>query len=105
MFVNLTPHVINIVSPTGETIISLPPCGQIARVASRSEAAGNIEGVSLLRVTFGNIEGLPLPADGVVYVCSALVRGATTRTDVASPGDLVRGADGQPVGCKGLVIN
>lgn len=40
------------------------------------------------------------------YLVSAMVRLAVPeRTDVFSPGELLRGADGQPTGCRGLVGN
>ena len=100
-FINLTPHAINVVG--GPTI---QPSGSVARVAATSTPAGEFGGVALSRTTFGEVEGLPAPVDGVIFVVSALVRSAVpSRTDVASPGDLVRGEDGQPIGCRGLIIN
>ena len=100
-FVNLTPHVLNVVGGP-----SLPPSGAVARCASTTVEAGVVDGVALYRVQFGAVQGLPEPVEGTIYVVSALVRGAVpTRLDVASPGELVRGADGQPVGCRGLAIN
>ena len=100
-FINLTPHTINVVGGP-----SLPPSGSVARVAATSTPAGEFGGVALSRTTFGEVEGLPAPEEGVLLVVSALVRSAVPdRRDVASPGDLVRGDDGQPIGCRGLIIN
>lgn len=46
-----------------------------------------------------------VPEATTVYVVSALVRLALPyRRDLASPGPLVRDADGQPVGCRGLEV-
>ena len=102
--INLTPHAINVVTPEGMT--TFPASGQVARCATTTVAAGEAGGIPLTRTTFGEVIGLPAPVEGVLYVVSALVRGAVpNRADVASPGELVRGADGQPVGCKGLVVN
>ena len=99
--INLTPHEIVLVG--GPTI---PPSGAVARVASVATWAGEFEGVALSRVAFGDVQNLPTPQAGVIYIVSALVRAAVpSRADVASPGELVRSADGQPVGCKGLIIN
>lgn len=100
-FVNLTPHAVVVVG--GPT---LPPSGSVARCASASVPAGEHGGVALSRVTFGAVEGLPDPEAGVVFVVSALVRAAVPgRSDVASPGDLVRDAAGAVVGCRNLVVN
>lgn len=100
-FVNLTPHSVTVVD--GPT---LPPSGSVARCSSTSTPAGEHGGVNLVRTVFGAVEGLPDPVSGVVYVVSALVRAAVPhRTDVASPGDLVRNEAGQVVGCRNLVVN
>ena len=98
---NLTPHAIVLVN--GPT---LPPSGSIARCASSSTPAGEHGGVALVRTVFGAVEGLPEPEAGVVFVVSALVRAAVPhRSDVASPGDLVRNEAGAVVGCRNLVVN
>lgn len=100
-FLNLTPHAVVVVN--GPT---LPPSGQVARCSSASVPAGEHGGVPLSRVSFGAVEGLPDPEPGVIFVVSGLVRAAVPgRSDVASPGDLVRDEKGAVVGCKGLVVN
>ena len=101
MFKNLTAH--NIVIHNGPTI---PPSGSVARVASTPTAAGDHDGVSLSRIVFGEVVGLPEAEPGVILIVSALVRTAVpSRKDVASPGESVLGPDGRPVACKGLVVN
>ena len=100
-FVNLTPHAVVVVG--GPT---LPPSGSVARCASSSTPAGEHGGVGLVRTVFGAVKGLPEPEAGVIFVVSALVRAAVPgRSDVASPGDLVRDAAGAVVGCRNLVVN
>ena len=102
-FVNLTPHAINIV---GDATVTIPPSGRIARVTSTSSPVGEVEGVPLHRTSFGAVEGLDDPQEGVVQIVSAMVRAALPgRTDLASPGDLVRDGAGQVIGCRGLIIN
>ena len=112
MLINLTPHSITIITESGTATVL--PSGQVARVAatfSRPESpASNVvfHGealVPLFRRTFGSVEGLPAPVVGVVLIVSALVAQANPRTDVVSPGELVRDANGQPVGCRGLVVS
>jgi len=107
--VNLTPHAIVIVGPEGSTM-TIPPSGVVARVATATSPAGEIRGegfpVPLTRVSFGEVQGLPDEEVDTTLIVSALVRAAVPhRGDVASPGDLVRGEDGQPIGCRGLIIN
>lgn len=59
--------------------------------------------IPVFRTTLGDPTGLPEPQTGVTLLVSAVVRGACPgRIDLVSPGELVRGPDGQPVGCKGL---
>ena len=104
--VNLTPHAITVAGASGETLAVLPPSGEIARVSVTRSESGQVAGLPVFRSVTGDVVGLPTPADGVGYVVSAMVRAAVpTRRDVFSPGTLLRGADGQPVGCVGLEAN
>lgn len=110
MLVNLTPHEVRIIVEGGPDVV-LPPSGQIARVSTTSESCGfTPEGVPVSRLTFGETVGLPGCAGeedyDVNYVVSTLVRQANyLRTDLFSPGELVRSPEGQPIGCRGLVRN
>lgn len=57
------------------------------------------------RSSYGPVVGLPEPKDGVTYLVSGMVRLASAgRPDVVSPGELLRGPDGQPVGCVGVEV-
>jgi hypothetical protein len=104
-FINLTPHAITVVSPNGETV-SIAPSGQVARCTMANTPAGVFDGIFLNRTTYGSVEGLPSPVEGVMLVVSGLVRAACPdRLDLASPGDLVRSPEGAVVGCRGLVVN
>lgn len=99
--VNLTPHPITIVG--GDTI---PPTSPPARVSTTNAPAGDAAGIPLVSQQYGDVVGLPDPQPGVLFIVSAVVRAAVThRLDVASPGDLVRDGNGQPVGCRNLVVN
>ena len=133
-FVNLTQHVIAVINADGITS-SFAPSGVVARVAVKtvlSEHSHAHAAVPLFVQRAGAVEGLPEraarcpycgclnvsqydttcaehPADQPepeMYIVSALVRLAVPgRDDVASPGELVRDEKGQPIACKGLVIN
>lgn len=105
MITNLTPHEITVVGDDGKGAV-FAPSGSVARVSTVTERRGDIDGIPVYVPTFGDVEGLPAPQAGEVFIVSALVRLAVpNRTDVMSPGELVRDADGKPIGCRGLTAN
>lgn len=100
--VNLTPHIINI-HAEGGIRVDVPPSGEVARVATSRVQTGEVNGLPLFTTNFGEVTGLPDARAGVILIVSGLVGGVVReRGDVFSPGELVRGPDGQPVGCRGL---
>jgi hypothetical protein len=102
--VNLTPHTINFVKEDGE-ICKLPPSGQVARVSSTQQDAGEFGIFKLSKTKFGEVVDLP-SENGDLFIVSALVRTAVAnRMDVASPGDLLRDAEGNVIGCKNFIVN
>ena len=77
-FVNLTPHAI--VLNNGQTI---PASGVVARV-KQTTTDFDADGVAV--ATWGEIENLPQPNEGTIYIVSGLVASAAHgRTDVVSP--------------------
>ena len=110
MIINLTPHPIVVRTDGGD--VTIPASGQVARVTSRQELAGHIEldGVKIpvQKTTFGQVEGLPEPQDGTIYIVSGLVMTALagTRDDVVqpdtSPAGAIRDADGRIVAVRGF---
>lgn len=104
--VNLTSHAINVLSSDGSVVANLPPSGEVARVATAMRKVGVAGDIDLYAQEVGEVVGLPTPKEGTLFIVSALVRLAhPERKDLASPGELVRNSAGQPVGCRGLVIN
>lgn len=100
-FINLTSHTIN-ETTTGQ---SIPASGRVARAKSSTIKVNECNGVPIYESTFGTIEGLPEPIEGVIYIVSALALNAIEgRTDVVAPGNLQRDEHGQPVGCCGFRI-
>jgi hypothetical protein len=104
---NATPHEITLVSKqrveqdskkqflaeTVEIIRSIPPSGILPRVSIANSSAGEIDGIPVESVTYGQIEGLPDYQEGVYYIVSGLVASAAAkigRTDCLAPGGLVR---------------
>lgn len=98
---NLTPHDITLF--VGDKTIVIPASGRLARVSSRTETVGKIDGIPITETVFGEVEGLPAPEDGVAYVASSLVAGRVPeRSDVFIPNESVRDKDGRIIGCKSL---
>lgn len=101
--VNLTPHSINIVGgPTFE------PSGQIARISSSNENAGELlingELIPLITQQFGEVVGLPEEKEGVLFIVSSLIFSNTKRRDLLVPGEQVRDDQGRVVGCKSFQV-
>jgi len=84
-FINLTPHDIKIVGANGvETVV--PASGAIARVSTQERVVGSVDGIPLVKREFGEVEGLPAPADNTIYIVSSLVLSAIKgRGDVVAP--------------------
>lgn len=99
-FVNLCPHTINLNDGR-----AFAPSGTIARV-SASFTPFDKDGIATQ--VFGDVQGLPAPQDGVIYIVSLAVIAATkgTRNDLVSPAtghpDCVR-VDGRIVSVPGFI--
>ena len=102
--INMTPHDIVIVGQNGNRTI--PHSGQVARVSYESFNCGFFEDIPLMSTTFGVVTGLPNYQSDTLLIVSAVVRAvAFNRPDLASPGELVRDAGGNVVGCRGLIVD
>lgn len=106
--INLTPHVITIHGADGAVVV-LPSAG-VARVSeARTPREALVlptgEVIPVTSPAYGEVTGLPDAREGVVWVVSAMVRAALPdRRDLASPGNLLRDAGGNPLGCQGLFM-
>ena len=99
MLINLTAHTITEVT-TGAII---PPSGRVARVKSSTKKVASFVGYPIFESTFGQVEGLPEPQEGVMYIVSALcLRACPERDDLLSPGNVMRSEEGKIVGCIGF---
>jgi hypothetical protein len=107
--INATPHSITLVSREGveqdskkqfiaeaeavEILREIPPSEILARVSMVNLPAGEIDGIPIESVIYGEIEGLPESQEGVYYIVSGLVAAAAAkigRVDCLAPGALVR---------------
>jgi len=103
--VNLTPHEIKIVGENGEERLVIPPSGIVARVRTEQTLVRYVNGIPIVRTTFGDVEGLPEPQPNTLYIVSSLVAQAVPyRNDVVapdtSPNGVVRDSEGKIIGVK-----
>lgn len=106
-FINLTPHAIimayQMQNDNGEfedAIVNFPPSGIIARVKTNNVQIGTLDvqlaeyttyedaqfAFPLHHVVYEDVENLPPPQDGIMYIVSAIVATACKdRTDVVAP--------------------
>ena len=100
---NFTPHALNVVDLDGKTQ-QLPSVG-VARLATSKTHRDPINGFGVVSTTFSDVTGLPSQQDGIFYVVSRLVLSACPdRTDLLCPGELIRDADGNVIGCDGFSL-
>lgn len=106
VIINLTPHTITIVGQDGKILRSFPPSGNIARVSTIQKDAGTIAGVPVKLQTYGAVQGLPAPQDGVVYIVSSIVaQAADGRDDLIIPdtANAIRDDQGRIIGVPGFI--
>lgn len=97
---NLTPHAISLPDRV------IPPSGPIARCAEVTAPAGTVDGLELIRRSYGEVTNLPASQADTYYIVSSLVRTALpARLDLLSPGDIIRDANGKIVGVQNLITN
>lgn len=100
--INLTPHTINVLDGNNNQIASFPSCG-IARAAQSREQVDTICGIPVNKTVFGEVQDLPDPEDGTIYIVSVLTaQAAPDRKDLYIVDDAVRNEQGQIIGCRAL---
>lgn len=103
--INLTPHPLKIQRQDGSVLeLAKPEVGTLVpRRTAKSVQMEPIEGLSISTTIFGEVENLPAEEDNTIFVVSRLVvDGATHRTDLFAPGELLRDEQGNIIGAKGL---
>lgn len=101
--VNLTPHALTLVGADGDgENVVYEPSGTLARVSVKTETIGELNGFPVTRSVFGEVEGLPEPKEGTIYIVSSLVAGRVPaeRKDVFIPNESVRDDKGRIIGCR-----
>ncbi|ARF70806.1 hypothetical protein B7C51_25050 (plasmid) [Paenibacillus larvae subsp. pulvifaciens] len=84
-------------------IIQRIPSSGNARVKQKRVPLGEVNGIPVCKTAFGEVEGLPEPQDGIVYIVSALTaQAAKDRNDLYVPDEQVRDSEGRIIGCRAL---
>lgn len=82
---NYTPHVVTIYR--GERVLHSYPSLGCARVVTKEEKSASIFGIPIKQITDRDVEGLPAPEEGTIYIVSSIVawRLAGVRNDLVVP--------------------
>lgn len=104
--INLTPHEVTIYDKEGFVKETFESEG-IARVKQTSVKIGELNGIELVKTSYGEPEGLPAFAEGTYYIVSQITANAAreqgrTTADLLLTSDSVRDAEGNIVGCRQL---
>ena len=108
--INLTPHTIKLNSGK-----EFPPSGMVTRVSAQFSRLTPQEllneGIYIYSVEYGEIEGLPEPEEGKLFIVSAMVLEAGRkigRNDLVAPAtghpEAIRNEQGQIVSVPGFIM-
>lgn len=105
-YINLTPHDV-VIRDIDDVTTTYPASGTVARVFEAVEAVPSPDEHRRVVVHLGDIEGLPAPRDGAVFIVSmpcaqALAAAGVHRPDVVYPHHLYRDEAGRIVGADQL---
>ena len=100
---NLTPHAVHVCDSEGNVIRSFESEG-IARATQSQTVVGNVDGIELVMMSFGDPIDLPDPTEDTILVVSVITANAAKACgrgadDLVITADPVRDADGRIIGC------
>lgn len=128
--INLTPHAVNIIAKDGSVKATYPSEG-VARATQHAEVIGELNGVELVSMKFGETVDLPAPAktcdigwpcsqphlscegcpdaEKVYYIVSIITANAAkangrSTDDLIITADPVRNDEGQIIGCERFAL-
>ncbi len=89
--------------------VCIIPSSGISRAACTETPVGNVTGIPVFRMTFGDPEGVPEPQQGVMYVVSSITARACaeigrTTSDLIMPARTVRDDEGRIIGCTAFSV-
>lgn len=105
--INLTPHDVTVMPADDAEAVTFLASGEFARV--REHLGGEVwiatdaGQVPLQQLTYGDqVDGLPDPSPGMLYLVSRLTALSVRRDDLVFPQGELRDDNGQIVGCRAL---
>ena len=104
MLVNLTPHDVNLLDKDNKLLKTYKSQG-LVRLKTTTERVGVIETsdgliIPINETIFGDVQGLPAPQRGFMYIVSAMVKQSLPkRDDLLVPDEMVRD-NGVIIGCR-----
>ena len=106
--INLTPHTVTIIGEDGVIKATFPSQG-IARATQSAQRVGELDGIELVSMQFGEPENLPDPVAGTYYVVSIITANAAKAVgrrvdDLLITADSVRDEAGRIIGCKRFAL-
>ena len=106
--INLTPHTVNVCNEDNAIIRSFESRG-IARAKQTAEVVGNLDGVELVSMAFGEPEDLPDYQEGYYYIVSVITANAAKAVgrrvdDLLITSDPVRDSSGRIIGCRRFAL-
>ena len=83
--INLTPHDVKVFADEQEHVF--PKSGTVARVNSTSQHFRFVNGLPVHRTIYGEVENIPKPQEGVIYIVALLVAQVlgNSRVDIVCP--------------------
>lgn len=102
--VNLTPHEVTVFDDD-DTVIKTYPSEGLARARQTNVIVGCLDGTPVVRTEFGEVDGLPEPAEDTVYIVSIITVNAAkahgrSTDDLLVTSGPVRNDRGQTIGCR-----
>lgn len=106
--VNLTPHAVNIIAEDGGLVATFPSEG-VARATQHAERVGELNGIELVSMKFGDPIDLPAPVEDTFFVVSIITANAAAACgrgtdDLLITADPVRNDAGQIIGCRRFAL-
>lgn len=110
--VNKTPHIVRVQAKEGGEIVEFLPDETPARASQTNEYLGEIGGLPIFSVKYGQVEGLPPFEEGTYYIVSAILRDAAsaagrTTKDLLIPdsGPTAVRKDGLVYAVRGMIVS
>ncbi len=106
VFINKTPHDVNVIGEDGKVIITFPKSDNPFRLSEETISLGKIGNIPITETRITGNLGLPAPKTGIFYIVSRAVQEEfPNRIDLFIPNETVRDEKGVIIGCKSLCFN